>query len=126
MRATAAVVMLLVLGTAPAEGPSPSQDARHAPALARLTLAEARALEGRRGLWTVEPESQPGEHEGRVGYDCVGPQEDLRTVWLFPGQSVRPVTVVEGVLRLVWHGPSKDGVFPGFWEMRVTDAVVVK
>ncbi len=91
-----------------------------------MTWGQARAAEGRRGLYKVVLDSRPGDSDRFIAFDCVGPQNDQRTVWLRLGQTSADTMVVEAELELVWHGPSKDGIFPGQWEYRLRDAVRVK
>lgn len=57
-----------------------------------------------------------------VMFDADGPDDLHRTVWLREEQEVGWRVVVEGRLRVIRHGPSPDGVFPSFIELRIEDA----
>ena len=86
--------------------------------LALLSHREAQRLDGRRVRFRVDLEYEPGEADnGAIVHDCVGIDAANRTVWLVPGQAVKGVMTVEGVLRVLWRLPSHAIV--GYWEYRL-------
>ncbi len=125
MRAAALLLLALlaVASHSAADAVRTSAEARYVPELALLGWDQARAAEGRRGLYKVELDSRQGDSDRFIAFDCKGPQADLRTVWLRRGETPAPAMVVEAELRLVWHPRSKDGVFEGCWEFRLLDGV---
>ncbi len=123
---TAALAMLtLATSSVNADGVLTSAEAQYVPELALLTWGQARAAEGHRALYKVVLDSRPGDSDRFIAFDCVGPQNDQRTVWLRLGETPADTMVVDAQMELVWHAPSKDVVFPGHWEFRLLDAVRV-
>jgi hypothetical protein len=80
---------------------------------ATLTFHEAPALQGHPARYAVELDSLPNWTAGYVVYDCVSPAGESRTVYLLPGQDAAEVPPA-----------ARPGgtFFPGFTELRVTDA----
>jgi hypothetical protein len=118
--------LLLVASHSPADVLSPSTEAVRVLDLALMSHSDAAAAEGHRGLFRVDLDSRPGDAGTHTVYDCASPNNANRTVWLWPGQNVADTMIVEGTLTLLWRPPSKDGVFAGFWEYRIRDAVRVR
>jgi hypothetical protein len=112
------------LGLVPAD---PLADQVHD--FAALTERQADRLEGRRELYRVTLDSEPGgRDDGGAVYDCAGAGEGLRAVWLWPGKPARWTMTAEAILRRVRH-PLLRGVdgssLPSLLEYRLTEARVV-
>jgi hypothetical protein len=88
--------------------------------LAALTPRDAYALQGRPALFLVKVDSGEDEHGGFTLYDCVSPDDVLRSAWLYNGREVDDEMVVEATLRVIHH-PGK-GEFVGFTEYRLERA----
>jgi hypothetical protein len=96
--------------------------------LATLTEAEARRLEGRRALFRILLDSEPGERGRFVWYDCVSPDAVYSSVSLYPGEAVEGTATVAAVFRRIVHPPTvgADGsALDGLTEYRLTQAVAV-
>jgi hypothetical protein len=113
-------LLTLLLSVASPPPPGASSAVAAVPDLARLTPAQAWALDGRRAMFLVELDSAPEEWRGLVLYDCLSPDAVLRSLRLCPGQDVVDDMVVEATLRVVVHEPS--GPFVGFVEYRLAGA----
>jgi len=110
----------------PAEDPTAAEVVR-THTFATLTEAQARQVQGRHSRFLVELTSAPAEHEGQVLYDCAGPADLHRTVWLSgmaEGDELPELLTVEAVLVVIRH--QERGGFPGFTELRLTGARVVR
>src|SRR5262249_10241475 len=96
MLSTMSTILLLLL--VPPDVPRISTAVVRTWDLATLTHREAQWLDGRRVRVRLDLESEPAEtQDGRaIVYDCVSPDDVNRTVWLWPGQEVKEVMVIEG------------------------------
>jgi len=117
-------LLLLALSFAAADTPRAETQTVRVFDLATLSHEEAKGLEGTRQRFLITLDSRPGGCGPFVVYDSVGPKDDLRLVWLRQEQpDSRATLTVEATLRLVRRQPSRDGVFEGFWEYRLTEAM---
>lgn len=82
--------------------------------LAQLTEADAVRLQGRPEQFLVELDALPDEYEGWTVYDCAGPGDELRSLWLAQDEEPAERMVVKATLRLIRHKPAPG--FPEFIE----------
>jgi hypothetical protein len=103
----------------------PSSRAVLARDFAKIPAADALSLDGRAVVLRLERDSLTEEDEGIVSFDCDGPDDLHRTCCLLPGEKVGTQMTVAGRLRVIRHGRSRDGLFPAFLELRLTDGRVL-
>src|SRR5437763_8638310 len=116
----------------------PRADTRQQPTadFARLAVADARRQVGRPVRVRLEVESLPEVRDGFVVFDCTSSDSALRTVWFESGElggddaDTAPDGRIEvvGRLAIVEHSGRRIGAttFPGFTELRLTEARRVK
>lgn len=122
MRHAAILLLLALPALALAEGPAaPTADAGYAVPLHRLTEAEARRLDGKRGLWCVRIEAV-GWGPGPMNLLCESPDDVKREVRLRRGQEVERSMLLEPMLvEATLHVHSLPG--GQVLEFRLEDAV---
>jgi hypothetical protein len=124
-RRTAIVLLLLLVSV---DSGRPSFQAVLHFELAFLTHKEALELNGRRIVCRVDLDSLPDEHDDHTAYDCAGPDNTYRTVWLRGGEDAEDTMTVEATLRLryVPLGRASTGSGNTDWWMRCGDEALPK
>jgi hypothetical protein len=82
-------------------------------------------LDGRSVVLRLERDSRTEEQDGFLVFDCDGPGDLHRTCWLLSGQKVGTRMTVTGTLHVIRHAPSRDGLYPAFTELRLTNGRVL-